>query len=185
VPFSCTSFGAALLLLPIKRWAPGGKGRVSARILGAFWLAMAILQALPGAGFWTGRQLGSLFATVAAMPQPTVLAAPIQGMTAVAFAAPVLCNACFVAILAWLGWAFLTGHVQRWTFGLAGVWLLFTWWLGQDFGGFFTGTATDPNIALPMGVFLLAAVVAYREPMAKGILLGQAVSVRSTRGSFQ
>ena len=159
--------GAILLLLPTTRWAPGSAGRVAARVLGVFWLAMAILQGLPGAGFWTGEHLGSLFTTVAGLPQPAVLAAPIQGMAAVALAAPVVCNACFVAIMVGLGWAFLTGKVQRWTFALAGAWLLFTWWLGQDFGGLFTGTSTDPNTALPLGVFLLAAVLAYGHPGVK------------------
>lgn len=163
--------GAVLLLLPTMRWAPGSAGRVAARVLGVFWLAMAVLQALPSAGYWTGQQLGTLFATVAGLPQPAVLAAPIEGMSAVALAAPIVCNACFVAIMACLGWAFLTGKVQRWTFALAGGWLLFTWWLGQDFGAVFTGTSTDPNTALPLGVFLLAAVLAHGQSKVKRLPL--------------
>jgi hypothetical protein len=159
--------GAILLLLPTTPWAPGSAGRVAARVLGVFWVAMAVLQALPSAGYWTGEQLGALFATVAGMPQPAALAAPIQGMAAVALAAPVVCNACFVAIMACLGWAFLAGKVARWTFALAGAWLLFPWWLGQDFGGLFTGTSTDPNTALPLGVLLLAAVLGYGQAGVK------------------
>lgn len=67
---------------------------------------------------------------------------------------------------------------------------MFTWWLGQDFGGLFTGTSTDPNTALPMGVFLLAAMVAYREPAVQAAIqragatpaMGQGVpSGRTTR----
>lgn len=161
--------GALLLLLPVQRWMHAGTGRIVAWGLGAFWLVMAMVQAWPAAGFWTGQQLGALFAGVAAMPQPALLAAPIQGMTALALAAPILCNACFVAIMAALAWAFLTGKLARWTFALAGAWLLFSWWLGQDFGGLFTGTATDPNTSLPLGVFLLAAAMTYRRPTQQAL----------------
>jgi len=36
------------------------------------------------------------------------------------------------------------------------IWLFFTWWLGMDFG-VVGGTGTDPNIALPVGLFLAVA----------------------------
>jgi hypothetical protein len=39
-----------------------------------------------------------------------------------------------------------------------------------DFGGLFTGISTAPNAALPLGVFVIAAAFAYREPATQAVL---------------
>ncbi len=149
--------GAILLLLPARWWATGQVARWVRRALGLFWLAMAALQAWPPAGYWMGQQLGGVFAMAASLPQPAPLAAPIHAMAALAAQSALVWNGLFVAIMVVLGLALLGRSTRRWAYGLMAVWLLLTWWLGQDFGGPFTGAATDPNTAPVLGLLLLAA----------------------------
>lgn len=154
---------ALILLLPARWWATGIVGWWTMRGLGVFWLSMAALQAWPPTGFWTGMHLASVFGMAASMPQPAPLAAPIRAMAALAADAPILWNALFVAIMVVLGVAFLMNGIRWWTYGLIAVWLAFAWWLGQDFGGLFTGTATDLNTAPALGLLVFAASRSLRD----------------------
>jgi hypothetical protein len=147
--------GALLLLLPSRWWRRDTSVRWTRRALGWFWLLAALIQALPTAGYWTPMGLGMLFQGAAAQPQPTVLAAPIAAVAALAAQYPLVANTCFVAVMVALGVAFLFGGTRGWAYGLGFCWLGFSWWMGQDFGALFSGTGTDPGTALPLALLTL------------------------------
>lgn len=147
--------GAVLLLLPEDWWT---SGRVQKRIrsgLGVFWLTVAIAQAWPAAGFWQGSKLSQIFAAAAGMPQPFYVADPIAVMETAASLNPAIWNAVFVTIMLGLGVLYLSNVPSRFVAGLTLSWLLFSWWMGQDFG-VMGGIGTDPNSSPVMALLLLA-----------------------------
>lgn len=147
--------GAVLLLLPEDWWT---SGRVQKRIrsgLGVFWLTVAIAQAWPAAGFWQGSTLSQIFAAAAGMPQPFYVADPIAVMETAASLNPAIWNAVFVTIMLGLGVLYLSNVPSRFVAGLTLSWLLFSWWMGQDFG-VMGGIGTDPNSSPVMALLLLA-----------------------------
>jgi hypothetical protein len=148
--------GAFLLALPARTWQGEAIVGWTRRGLGGFWLLAALLQAWPGSAYWTSNGLGWLFQVVADQPQPVLLAAPISAVGALAARCPLSANTLFSAVMLALGIAFLSGRDHGWAFALGAVWLGFSWWMGQDFGSLFSGAATDPNAALPLGLLTLA-----------------------------
>lgn len=139
-------WGAVFLLLPEMWWESGRIARIARQGIGLFWLLAALAQAWPGARYWSGSSLYSLFFASANMPQPTVLASPMYAMAAAAQIHPFFWNFVFVTVMVVLGLAYLSNQINRWTVGLTMLWLFFTWWMGQDFG-VMGGVGTDPNSA--------------------------------------
>ena len=77
VLFYCAA--GALIALPDRAWTTARLGRGVLRLMGVFFVGMAVLQAWPGRGFWSGRParegLGTLTGMVQQMsqtPQPHV-----------------------------------------------------------------------------------------------------------------
>ena len=148
---------AGLLLAPPSVWETRRVGKWVAVGLGALFILGALVQMLPAEGFWSGAGLGPTLTSLAATPQPSWISSPILGLAHLAQSQPFLVNTCLVVILGAMGTALLLGGAGRLTTTVALVLLFLIWWLGQDFGTLGTGIATDPNLAPPLAVLLLAA----------------------------
>lgn len=153
-----------LLLLPSWRWdrLRAGFGRWTLRVVGVLFVVLAVLQAIPWEGFWQGKALSSVFLSSAENAQPDVLARPIVWVSHLAASDPALVNGVVVGALAAVGVWLLSGRARRAALWVTGIFLFASWWLGMDFG-VLGGTGTDPNIAVPVGLFLAAAAVAVAE----------------------
>ncbi len=155
--------GSIFLLIPAWLWEGGEVLRWLEEILGLLWIGGAVLQALPGAGFWTPDGLSGIFGAAASSPQPSFLSAPIVALASAAAASPVGWNLLFVVVMAVLGFALVTGLTPTATTGLAVVWSFFTWWFGQAFGMLGTGLSTDPNSGI-VWILLFACLLIGRRP---------------------
>jgi len=161
----CYSAAAALLLLPDRYWRTRQTGRVMLGCLGGFLVAMAVLQAWPGRGFWQGSlhgQPGTLTAMVQSMSaqsQPSGLADIVSWFASVVRAHGFAVNLIAVVALAGVGLVFLAGRpkLARVALIVLAVFGLADWVLVQDLG-FLGGLGTDPNSMIPM---LLLATAGY------------------------
>lgn len=156
-----------LLAVPARRWDDATMGRRLAVGIGALMLLAAFLQGLPWEGFWHGGRLAQVFAGAAGNSQPAALAGPILAVEHLARAHPFDVNALCTAVPLALGIWLITRYKLDWAMAATLVWGFATWWIGMDFG-VLGGTGTDPNIAGPVGVVLLAAWlgVRHRAPVA-------------------
>src|SRR4029077_7454471 len=133
--------------------------------LGLFLVAMAVLQAWPGRGFWQGISHGQrgtpgrMTHRMAQTPQPGFLSAWVSAFTRLDEAHGFAVNLFAVVALALIGAAFLTGRrrLVRPRLIAFTVLCLADWVLIEDFG-FFGGLGTDPNSMIP---FVLLAVSGY------------------------
>jgi cytochrome oxidase Cu insertion factor (SCO1/SenC/PrrC family) len=154
-----------LIALPERVWHDPRLGQAILSGLGLFLVAMAVLQAWPGRGFWQGTShgqpgtLAGMTASMAPTPQPHFLSASINAFTGFDQAHGFAVNLFTVVALAVIGAAFLTGRRRLVRPALIAftVLCLADWVLIEDFG-FFGGLGTDPNSMIP---FVLLAVSGY------------------------
>jgi hypothetical protein len=148
--------GAALLLLvPPERWHTGALHRALLAGLGALWLLLALLQALPAERWWHGETLAAPFVMAEGM-LPRSLGVPAASVARLAATQPTLVNTVVVTILVLLGAGLLSGRARRIWVGATVVWCLVTWWLAMGFG-VLGGLGTDPNAAPLVALLALAA----------------------------
>jgi cytochrome oxidase Cu insertion factor (SCO1/SenC/PrrC family) len=160
-----------LIALPERSWQSARLGRQVLAGLGAFFLAMAALQAWPGRGFWQGdtrHGAGALSAMVTSMattPQPRFLAALLRAFASFAAANGFAVNLFVVVALVVAGAGLLTGQPRliRPALALAAIICLAAWVLVQDFG-FLGGLGTDPNSMIPILLLAAGGWVAFRRP---------------------
>ena len=163
VIFYCLA--GALLALPERAWSTPRLGRAVLRVVGAFFLGMALLQAWPGRGFWIGNgpdaQLASMATSMASTPQPHLFSSWVSAFAGFATAHGFAANLFVVAALAVVGAGLLAARRLPAALALAGGGLLCVadWVLIQDFG-FFGGVGTDPNSMIPMLLVIAAGYVA-------------------------
>jgi hypothetical protein len=145
---------AVLLLLPARGWT-------AARLQGAFRWGMvlffsllAFLQAWPANGWWTPTGLSGAALSMAGMPQPAWIAAPLSAWAATLKLHPVTWNALWLASELALAAAWWLRPRSRATFWTTAAWNLIAWYLWQDFG-VLGGMGTDPNTGGIFFVFLL------------------------------
>src|SRR5258707_1443338 len=137
-------------------WRGLRRGRLLLAGLGVFFVAMAVVQAWPGRGFWPGRAggkpgtLSGMVAEMAGTPQPRVLSSLLSGFASFATRYGFAVNLVVVIALAAMGAAFLTGRPRlvRYAMWSGIVFCLADWVLVQDLG-FLGGLATDPNSMVP------------------------------------
>jgi hypothetical protein len=161
-----------LIALPERQWRSARLGRVTLRVTGGVLLALALLQAWPGRGFWQGRTpggrpgpLAAMSKAMAAVPQPAALAHLVGGFGAVVSAHGFAVNLVVVILLAGCGtglvWArrpiILPAVAATIAFFLA------DWVLIEDLG-FFGGLGTDPNSMIPLTLLVAGAYVAMTRP---------------------
>jgi cytochrome oxidase Cu insertion factor (SCO1/SenC/PrrC family) len=172
--------GGLLVALPSRYWRSPWLARLLAGGLGVFLAGMALLQAWPGRGFWSGTihgQAGPLAAMVndmASTSQPAALAHLVSDFGSFAAAHGLAVNLVVVLVLAVTGLALIAlavagpGRIPaagpgqwlvRGPFALLVVFCLAVWVLVQDFG-FFGGLGTDPNSMIPVILLASAAYLA-------------------------
>lgn len=158
-----------LLVAPARAWTgPGSRlGRLLLAGTGVFWAAMAVLQAWPGRGSWTGGPDGALAGMIgdmAGLPQPAPQEAVIRASARLAAAFPVAVNLVAVAALAVAGGAFAWGRprVLRVAVPAATAFCLMVWVFVQDLG-MPGGLGTDPNSMIPWLALIWAGYLALRQ----------------------
>jgi len=155
----------ALVALPERVWHDPRLGQAILSGLGLFLVAMAVLQAWPGRGFWQGishGQRGTLAGMthdMAQTPQPGFLSGWVSAFTRFDEAHGFAVNLFAVVALALIGAAFLTGRrrLARPALIAFTVLCLAAWVLIEDIG-IFGGLGTDPNSMIP---FILLAASGY------------------------
>jgi cytochrome oxidase Cu insertion factor (SCO1/SenC/PrrC family) len=158
-----------LVALPDRVFATPRTGRVMLQASGIFFLAMAVLQAWPGRGFWQGRlqapgHVGTLAGMVTQMartPQPGFVSSLVSSFGRFDIAHGWAVNLVVVVVMGGIGAALCTGRsrVVLPAVVAAVVLCLADWILVEDLG-FFGGNGTDPNNMVPTALILVAGYVA-------------------------
>ncbi|HXY27179.1 MAG TPA: hypothetical protein VEH82_02775, partial [Acidimicrobiales bacterium] len=167
VLFYCAA--GLLVALPERWWSTPTLGRVVLRVMGAFFIGMAVLQAWPGRGSWQGsvRSSSSLGATASMVhqmsqtAQPGFLAATLRAFERFDASHGWAVNLVVVLLLAAIGGAFCVATVRasRPAVYAALVLCAADWVLVQDLG-FLGGTGTDPNSMVPMALLFVSGYLA-------------------------
>lgn len=156
-----------LLALPDRAWADRRLGRAITAAAGVFLVAMAILQAWPGRGFWQGGlsrkpgTLGGMVQQMAATPQPHFISSAVAWFGSFDVAHGWGVNLFAVAALAVTGLSLISGR-RRLLYPTVVVLIvlgLADWLFIEDFG-VFGGTGTDPNSMIPMLLLLVGGYLA-------------------------
>lgn len=178
VLFYCLA--GALLVVDEHRWSTGQIGRLLLRGVGLFFVAMAVVQALPGRGFWQGRLAGvpssgtlaAMTKTMAATPQPHYVSSWLSSFGSFTSAHGFAVNLFVVIALAALGLGLASRRplVLRWAVAASVVLCLADWVLVEDLG-FFGGTGTDPNSMIPLLVLILTGYVGVTRATERGEVL--------------
>jgi cytochrome oxidase Cu insertion factor (SCO1/SenC/PrrC family) len=158
-----------LIALPERYWATARLGQVIVRVMGVFFVGMAVLQAWPGRGFWQGQAghaatpgtLTSMVRQMARTSQPDLLSSWVDNFATFDAAHGWAVNLFAVVALTAIGVMFLTGR-RRWVgigVGAGAVLCLADWVFVEDFG-FLGGVGTDPNSMLPIALVFGAGYLA-------------------------
>ncbi|HUZ54928.1 MAG TPA: SCO family protein [Streptosporangiaceae bacterium] len=156
-----------LVALPDQSWRSPALGRRLLAVIGTFFLAMALLQAWPGRGFWPGTAHGQpgtltgMAANMAGTPQPSGLSGPVRDFASVTASHGFGVNAFAVGALAIIGIGLVS---QRRELLLpvviaSAVLCLADWVLVEDLG-FLGGLGTDPNSMIPLLLLIAGGYVA-------------------------
>jgi cytochrome oxidase Cu insertion factor (SCO1/SenC/PrrC family) len=143
-------------------------------------VAMAVVQALPGRGFWQGRLAGvpssgtlaAMTKTMAATPQPHYVSSWLSSFGSFTSEHGFAVNLFVVIALAALGLGLASRRplVLRWAVAASVVLCLADWVLVEDLG-FFGGTGTDPNSMIPLLVLILTGYVGVTRTTERGEVL--------------
>jgi cytochrome oxidase Cu insertion factor (SCO1/SenC/PrrC family) len=154
----------ALVALPEGAWSTARLGRIVLRVMGLFYVGMAVLQAWPGRGFWQGQSsaragagsLTSMVSQMAQTSQPHLLATWVSDFGSFDASHGWAVNLFLVGYLAVTGALLLSGRTKlvRAAVLAAIVVNLAVWVLIQDWG-FLGGVGTDPNSMVPLTLVLL------------------------------
>jgi len=143
----------AVLLLTSGR---GAARRLTDRLrtaVGAVWLVGAIAQAVPAN--WAPGAVTGVFADNEVTMRLGWWDWPIRVAMHLTRVHPVFWNGIFTLVMAGLAAAIWLRRDPPWLYALAGVWTLFLWWVGENFGAVFGGASTDPNTGPPLALLLL------------------------------
>jgi cytochrome oxidase Cu insertion factor (SCO1/SenC/PrrC family) len=156
----------ALIALPGRAWRGDRLGRTVLSLTGLFFAGMAVLQAWPGRGFWSGGgrapgDLTSMAQTMSQNAQPGFLSSWLRAFAALTARSGFTVNLIIVAALAVIGLALLSGQRRALRPALALLLLLSaaTWVLVQDLG-VFGGLGTDPNSMIPLALIVAGGYLA-------------------------
>jgi cytochrome oxidase Cu insertion factor (SCO1/SenC/PrrC family) len=178
-----------LVALPGRYWTTARTGRRILDGLGGFFIAMAVVQAWPGRGLWSGTAAGrpgplvSMVRSMAAVPQPRFLAGWVSGFGSLAAAHGFAVNLAAVIVLAGAGAGLLSRRPRLLALALAVVaaFCLADWVLVQDLG-FLGGLGTDPNSMIPIALVAAGGYLALvRVPAAAVVPAAPAGAAPSVR----
>ena len=153
----------ALVALPERLWQAPALGRWLLSGAGLFLAGMALLQGWPGRGFWQGSTHGhpgtlrAMIASMAATPQPNLLAHWVTGFGTFTARHGFAVNLFSVIALAAIGVLLLTRRPRliRPAIAMLAVFCLADWILIEDIG-FLGGLGTDPNNMIPLLLVVFA-----------------------------
>jgi cytochrome oxidase Cu insertion factor (SCO1/SenC/PrrC family) len=150
----------ALIALPPRSWPRLGRWLLPGT--GLFLAGMAVLQAWPGRGFWSGGgPLAGMIRSMAQTPQPRPLASLVGGFGHLTAGRAFAVSLIAVVVLALAAAALLTGRraVAGPAVAVLAVFCLADWVLIEDMG-VFGGLGTDPNSMIPLILLVTAAYLA-------------------------
>jgi cytochrome oxidase Cu insertion factor (SCO1/SenC/PrrC family) len=153
----------ALIALPARAWASARLGRWLLAGSGVFLVGMAVLQAWPGRGFWSGNSpLAGMTGEMSGTPQPRPLASLVDSFGRIVAAHGFAVNLVAVIVLAAAGLALLSARPRLVRAALLATVALCAvdWVLVQD-TGVFGGLGTDPNSMIPLALLIIAACLAW------------------------
>jgi len=152
-----------LIALPARAWASARLGRWLLAGSGVFLVGMAVLQAWPGRGFWSGNSpLADMSGEMSGTPQPRPLASLVESFGRIVAAHGFAVNLVTVIVLAAAGLALLSARPRLVRAALLATVALCAvdWVLVQD-TGVFGGLGTDPNSMIPVALLIIAACLAW------------------------
>lgn len=162
-------FGAWILLPAGRVFGQSLLTRVR-RVTGGLWIVGALAQSVPA--LWRGGLSQALYENQVLTHQG-FWTRPIAAMvrwTAMPHANAVF-NGVFVAVMLVIGLGILLRRDGWALYALAALWVVFVWWIGENFGALFGGVATDPNTGPAWAVLLLplaAAALSRRQRPVQG-----------------
>ena len=159
----------ALIALPARAWASARLGRWLLAGSGVFLVGMAVLQAWPGRGFWSGSgPLAGMAGEMSGTPQPRPLASLVDSFGRIVAAHGFAVNLVAVIVLAAAGLALLSARPRLVRAALLATVALCAvdWVLVQD-TGVFGGLGTDPNSMIPVALLIIAACLAWTPARAR------------------
>jgi cytochrome oxidase Cu insertion factor (SCO1/SenC/PrrC family) len=157
-----------LIALPDGYWHAARQVRYTLQTIGGGLIALAVLQAWPGRGYWQGTlshggpgSLTSMIQSMASTQQPHFLARLVTDFAVFVAAHGFAVNLVAVVVLAAGGAALLTGRaaIARPAVVILIAFFLADWVLVEDLG-FLGGLGTDPNNMVPLCLLLASALVA-------------------------
>jgi cytochrome oxidase Cu insertion factor (SCO1/SenC/PrrC family) len=158
-----------LLALPESVFASPRLGRRMLQGYGVFMLGMALLQAWPGRGSWSGSlpgrpgagPLASMASAMSQTPQPHWLSSALSSFASFDAANGLAVNVFAVVALAAIGFGLLSGRRRLvWAAAVIAVIVgLADWVLVQDLG-VLGGVGTDPNSMVPDLLLLFTGILA-------------------------
>jgi cytochrome oxidase Cu insertion factor (SCO1/SenC/PrrC family) len=159
-----------LLALPDRYLDDPRLGRGLLAVMGAFILAMAVLQAWPGRGYWSGGQAGAIPAMARQMQQlaqPGIFSSVEGGFARLSSAGGFAVNLAAVCAMALVGVGLMLARRRLLLASVVGAGLLCiaTWVLVQDLG-FLGGVGTDPNSMIPQFLLILSGYLVVARPAA-------------------
>ncbi len=157
--------GAVLLYL-LGAWIALPAGRVLGertlsrlrRVTGGLWVLGALIQSAPA--HWAGG-LSQSFYSVQVLTRQGPWVRPIAWVVASTAAHNAAWNALFVAVMLTVGLGLLLRRDGPALYALAGLWVLFVWWIGENFGAMPGLVTTDPNSGPAWAVLLLPLFLAW------------------------
>ena len=168
----------ALIALPARAWASARLGRWLLAGSGVFLVGMAVLQAWPGRGFWSGNSpLADMTGEMSGTPQPRPLASLVGSFGRIVAAHGFAVNLVAVIVLAAAGLALLSARPRLVRPALLATVALCAvdWVLVQD-TGVFGGLGTDPNSMIPVALLIIAACLAWTANCAAPVPADTALS---------
>jgi cytochrome oxidase Cu insertion factor (SCO1/SenC/PrrC family) len=179
----------ALIALPDRAWAGPRLGRAVLGGTGLFLTGMALLQAWPGNGFWSGTvggkpgSLASMVQGMAQTSQPRFLSSLVHAFGTFAAGHGFAVNLVLVVALAATGLALASGRraVLRPAMGLLLVLCAAVWVLVQDLG-VFGGLGTDPNSMIPFALVAVGGYLALADAPAPAVAPAEAPALAAEPG---
>lgn len=140
------------------------------RILGLWWVWFAWLELKPQSVFWKTTGLLAVFGNASTVRQPALLSSVIQSFALFAANHTFTVNWILGLIMLGIGLLHFLNTWPKWVLDVTIVWLLWSWWFGQDFGTLFAGLGTDLNTAPVMVLLTMTAwFVRQSLPHAQGL----------------
>jgi|GEM_PF-159733 len=156
--------GGILLALPNRYLLLPSHQKLLAKIAGAYFLVMTVIQIWPDNGYWDGKvnnhnlgQLANQVHQMSLMNQPGWIKSLLGSGTHFLAGNSFVINLIVIGVLGFTALSFMTVYKNLWRYSLIllSILTIITWIFFQDFG-FIGGLGTDPNSMLPTLILVSA-----------------------------